>query len=137
MASLTINSVYLYYVYIVSLVQTVPPYSVVCPGDRLVFTCTASPGTDIMSWRGHSGKTYHIQRNNYPLIVDGFNIMSAQVNGLLVSNATNDSVPLELNGTSIGCSDSGFNYTIMTIHLAGMQLLLKVGSVIIIIYIYT
>ena len=91
-----------------------------CPGHKLVFSCTAIADTDIMSWRGSSGNTYHMQRGDYPVTVDGFNVTITHVNGSLVINAINDSVPLEMNGTNIGCSDDALSYSLMTIHVAGI-----------------
>ena len=103
-----------------SLVQTVPPYPTpVCPGGRLVFTCTA--GTNgIVIWRGDSGTVRTIASNGNPITVDSYDITAALVNGVTVSYATNESVPVQLNGTNISCSDDvGLTYTDATVNIAG------------------
>ena len=101
-----------------SLVQTIPPYPTpVCPGGRLVLTCTASTN-GIVVWRGDSGTIRIIASNGNPITVDSFNVTAALINGVTVSYATNESVPVQLNGTSISCSDNaGSTYSIVTINI--------------------
>ena len=102
------------------MVQTVPPYPTpVCPGGRLVFTCTA--GTNgIVIWRGDNSTVRTIASNGNPITVDSYDITAALVNGVTVSYATNESVPVQLNGTNISCSDDvGLTYTDATVNIAG------------------
>uniref|UniRef100_A0A1X7TI45 Fibronectin type-III domain-containing protein n=1 Tax=Amphimedon queenslandica TaxID=400682 RepID=A0A1X7TI45_AMPQE len=103
-----------------SLVQTVPPNSThVCPGDRLVLTCTTdNPGIDSLLWRGDSGTERAIKKKGNPITVDSYNIIAASVDGVTVSTATNESVPVQLNGTMIGCSDDiGNTFTTIIINV--------------------
>ena len=102
------------------MVQTVPSNSTpVCPGGRLVFTCTASTN-GLVVWRGDSGTLRSIASNGNPITVDSYNITAALVNGVTVSYATNESVPIQLNGTMIGCSDDiGLTYSVATVTIAG------------------
>uniref|UniRef100_A0A1X7UGJ9 Fibronectin type-III domain-containing protein n=1 Tax=Amphimedon queenslandica TaxID=400682 RepID=A0A1X7UGJ9_AMPQE len=101
-----------------SLVQTIPPYPTpVCPGDRLVLTCTASTN-GVVVWRGDSGTIRTIASNGNPITVDSFNITARLVDGVTVSYATNESVPVQLNGANVRCSDDiGLTYSVVTINV--------------------
>ena len=103
------------------MVQTVPPYPTpVCPGGRLVLTCTASTNGQVL-WRGDSGTVRSIPSNGNPITVDSFNVTAALVNGVTVSYATNESVSVHLNGTNVSCSDDvGLTYTVVIINLKGI-----------------
>ena len=103
-----------------SLVQTIPPYPTpVCPGGRLVLTCTTD-GSTIVTWRGDSGTEGQIGSNDNPITVGSFIVTVGQVDGVLVSNATNEAVPVQLNGTNIECSiDFEQSYSVVTINIAG------------------
>ena len=94
------------------MIQAVPPSSApVCPGGRLVFTCTTSnPGLEAFGWRQDSGSPRFISANGNPITVGSFNITATVINGSLVSTAINESVPVQLNGTSIGCSENLVSY---------------------------
>ena len=73
-----------------------------------------------MVWRGDSGTVRTIASNGNPITVDSYNVTAALVNGVTVSYATNESVPVQLNGTMIGCSiDVGSTYTVETVNIAG------------------
>uniref|UniRef100_A0A1X7TM83 Fibronectin type-III domain-containing protein n=1 Tax=Amphimedon queenslandica TaxID=400682 RepID=A0A1X7TM83_AMPQE len=101
-----------------SLVQTVPPNSApVCPGGRLVFTCTAN--LDGIIWRllGNSAEI-HVTSNTPLMRVGSFYVATAANNGLFVSTATNESVSTQLDGTTIECSgDGGSSYAVLTINV--------------------
>uniref|UniRef100_A0A1X7TFI2 Fibronectin type-III domain-containing protein n=1 Tax=Amphimedon queenslandica TaxID=400682 RepID=A0A1X7TFI2_AMPQE len=84
-----------------SLVQTVPPNSApVCPGGTLVLTCTADRADSAVTWRNDSGAEVQIDMNSKPRTLGSFNITNEVVDGVFVSNATNESVPAQLNGTN-------------------------------------
>ena len=105
-----------------SLAQTTPPDSTpVCPGGRLVFTCTANGGTRVVVWRGHSSNDLiSISSGGKPVKVDNFTITATQSSSPVVSNATIESVPVELNGTNIYCSSDGANtFNTLTVNIAG------------------
>ena len=91
-----------------------------CPGGRLVFTCTTD-GSPIVNWRDGSGVQGQTSINDKPITVGSFKITAAQVDGVLVSTATNESVPVQLNGTKIECSiDFEQSYTTVIINITGM-----------------
>ena len=119
-----------------SLVQTIPPYpTLVCPGGRLVLTCTADNSqVEVLVWRGDSGTEGQIGRNDNPITVDSFNVTVAVVNGVTVSTAINESVPVQLNGTSISCSDDiGESYATLIINVTGMlSIIINIAMIIII-----
>ena len=105
------------------MVQTIPPYPTpVCPGGRLVLTCTANTN-GLVAWRGESGTIRTIASNGIPITVDSFNVTAALINGVTVSYATNESVPVQLNGANVSCSiDVGLTYSIVTINITGIAL---------------
>ena len=102
-----------------SFTQTTPPDSTpVCPSGRLVFTCTANDGSDTIVWTGLVDAT--ITRGNLPRTVGSYTITVTQSGSPVVSNVTIESVPMELNGTTISCSsDFGMNTDTLTINIAG------------------
>ena len=84
-----------------------------------MFTCTASTN-GLVVWRGDSGTVRTIASNGNPITVDSYNITAALVDGVTVSYATNESVPVQLNGTNISCLiDIGSYYTVATVTIAG------------------
>ena len=106
-----------------SFTQTTPPDSIpVCPGGRLVFTCTTSAGGFLatIQWIGDYGSTVTLTSGSSPNTAGSYNVTIEQVGNTLVSNATIEPVPVELNGTTISCSgDGGHNYNTLTVTVAG------------------
>ena len=101
----------------VSLTQTTPSYTPVCLGDKLVLTCTTS--ASIVNWRGISGNWRTISNTFKPEVFDSFNLTATQVGTTLVITATNESIPIELNGTTISCSDNfGINFESLTLNVS-------------------
>ena len=100
--------------------QTTPPDSTpVCPGGRLVLTCTANDGSNSIAWTGLKNPTA-ISRGENPVIVGNYTLTVTPSGSPVVSNATIESVPVELNGTTISCSgDSGSTYGTLTVNIAG------------------
>ena len=104
-----------------SLTQTTPSYTPVCPGDRLVFTCVVNGSGGAIVWI----------RNNIPVILQygqpiqpfpnfELNITSYNTTTTeLVSIATRESAPVQLDGSTISCSADGLNYITLTIDIAG------------------
>ena len=115
------------------MVQTVPPNSApVCPGGRLVFTCTTdNSGLQTLNWRGDSGTERATASDDRTISIDSFNVIAALVNGVVVSStATNESVPVQLNGKSIACSDTaGLSYSTLIINVTGMIMLFAISNV--------
>ena len=103
-----------------SFTQTTPPDSTpVCPGDRLVFTCTANDGIDTIFWTGLAAHT-SITRGNSPKALGSYTITVTQSGSPLASNATIESVSVELNGTTISCSSDGAStFDTLTVNIAG------------------
>ena len=85
-----------------------------------MFNCTTD-GSPIVNWRHDSGVQGQISINDKPITVGSFTVTAAQVDGVLVSTATNESVPVQLNGTNISCSiDFEQSYTTVIINITGM-----------------
>ena len=91
-----------------------------CPGGRLVLTCTGNLQAFIWKLLGNSTET-HVIPNSAPVTVGSFYVTTeATNNGLLISTATNEPVHVQLNGTKIECSaDAGSNYAVLTINVKG------------------
>ncbi|XP_019857885.1 PREDICTED: location of vulva defective 1-like [Amphimedon queenslandica] len=104
------------------------PSGPVCPGDRLVFTCvTVVEGENgVAVWRRNNQQqdpailAYGVaipSLDDFTLNITSYdNTTNVHV---LVSTATNPSVPVELNTTTIGCSADAMNYHTLTINIAG------------------
>ena len=103
-----------------SLTQSTPSNSTpVCPGGRLVFTCTTNDGIDIIAWTGLVTPTI-ISRGDSPVTVGSYILTVTQSGSPVVSNATIESVPVELNGTTISCSsDLGSTFDTLPVNIAG------------------
>ena len=84
------------------------PYPVVCPGDRLVFTCVVTgSGGDIIWRRNNNQNPVFINYGEKPQPLDDFTLNTTSYNTTTsetVGTATSESVPVDLDGT-ISCSD--------------------------------
>ena len=105
-----------------SLTQTTPPYSPVCPGNRLVFTCITDVSMGVI-WRGNNGGNRALISTSPAATVDSFSLRVADYDSTtLVTTATIESVPIELNGSSISCSgDQSITYETLYISIAGIK----------------
>ena len=103
-----------------SFTQTTPPDSTpVCPGGRLVFTCTANDGIDIIAWLGLATPTT-ISRGDSPVTVGSYILTVTPSGSPVVSNTTIESVSVGLNGTTISCSSDGAStFDTLTVNIAG------------------
>ena len=103
------------------LVQTTPPSpTLVCPGSKLVFTCSTTRSNNLVFWIGGSNQVYTITSTSNPgTAFESFYVTAAQVGNTLESNFTNESVPLQLNGTIINCSDH-YSSRSRTVNIAGI-----------------
>ena len=77
-------------------------------------------------WKGDNDGTLAMISTSSAATVDSFSVRVAKHNNTaLVTTATNESVPVEINGTitiSIGCSgDLGNTYETLYINIAGTQ----------------
>ena len=98
------------------------PYPVVCPGDTLVFTCIVEGTGGGVAWRRNNDNNPAILSTggSTPTLDDFTLSITSYVNDVLVSTATNLSVPLQLNGSTIGCSSDLMDFETSTISIAGM-----------------
>ena len=108
------------------LIQSTPPSPTpVCPGSKLVFTCSTTR-SNLFLGIGRSDRVYVVTNTSNPgTIFDSFYVTTAQVGNTLECNATNESVPVQLDGTIINCSDdfgSSINTTI--VNIAGILLII-------------
>uniref|UniRef100_A0A1X7UPG8 Fibronectin type-III domain-containing protein n=1 Tax=Amphimedon queenslandica TaxID=400682 RepID=A0A1X7UPG8_AMPQE len=97
------------------------PYPVACPGDTLVFTCVVEGTGGGVVWRRNNGNNPAVLTTSETIpTLDDFTLsITSYDNGVLVSTATNLSVPVQLNGSTISCSSDGINYDTLTINIAG------------------
>ena len=119
----------------VSFNQTTPSYTVVCPGECLVFTCIISDVNSYWSgqvtdaiahWTekllGNVNSATRELYNGYTVTTGlGFSLYS-YINGTTaVVTATNEAVTVSMNGVSVGCSYSHQSniFTRLTINIAG------------------
>ena len=91
-----------------------------CPGGRLVFTCVT--GVSVI-WRGNNGGNRALISTSAATTVDSFSLRVADYNSTtLVTTATIESVPVQLNGANISCSgDQGNTYETLYISIAGIK----------------
>ena len=83
-----------------------------------MFTCTANDGIDTIYWLGLATAT--IRRGDSPITADSYTITVTPSGSPVVSNATIESVSVELNGTTISCSSDGASsYDTLTVNITG------------------
>ncbi|XP_019849636.1 PREDICTED: uncharacterized protein LOC109580663 [Amphimedon queenslandica] len=101
---------------------TYTPYPVVCPGDELVFTCIVDDIPEpTIAWR-RNGMTVIYEQNKQSLPFPDFMINITYYNATerkLISTATSQSVPVELNGSTIGCTIDLNNFNTSNINIEG------------------
>ena len=100
-----------------SITQTSPSYSPVCPGDNVTITCTGS-GVGI-AWRtvqGGATLTYVSQTT----MLGTFTLtLTSKTNGIVTSTATDDDI--QFNTIDIECSVGDDNYVLAQITVAGIN----------------
>uniref|UniRef100_A0A1X7SKL2 Fibronectin type-III domain-containing protein n=1 Tax=Amphimedon queenslandica TaxID=400682 RepID=A0A1X7SKL2_AMPQE len=87
------------------LVQTSPSYSPVCPGDRLVFTCTITPVVPgNVFWKIPGQNPDHLEPVTGPETHHNL-ILNVTINedGTITSTGIYESVSVSLNGSEVGC----------------------------------
>ena len=100
------------------LTQTYPPYSPVCPHDRLVLTCVFH-GTGDVYWRIDINHPYTGVFNGSVRLLGSFLISTTSNSTTTVITATNESIPLSTNGVTVGCINSSLEANLYTINIAG------------------
>ena len=94
----------------VTLTQTSPSCSPVCPEDDVVLTCQGTSNDTLLVFEASNGGTLQT--------VDSTNIINTNLNGIvlqwigmnetyLTATATISNIPLNMNGVIISCSTSG------------------------------
>ena len=102
---------------VVSLTQTAPSYTPVCLGDRLVLTCIVNDNEAY--WRPDNLPLQVGLLNGTAQVLGSFSI-NAIINSITtVATATNESVPLSLNGATVGCRGSSGQLFSYTVKIAG------------------
>ena len=87
-----------------TLVQTSPSYTPVCPGDRLVFTCTVTPFTGTVYWKIPGQGPDELE----PVLIGPKTVNNLILNisiedGTTTSTGMYESVSVSLNGSEVGC----------------------------------
>lgn len=102
------------------LVQTSPSYTPLCPGDRLVLTCTSTTGSTFWRIPGHSSVSEGIPVTG--TVVEGLMLNITNATGsTLTSTGIYQSINVSQNGSVVGCSGNSFNpqFDTVTINIAG------------------
>ena len=111
----------------VSLTQTTPSYTPVCPGDKLILTCIVV-GTNlnqaivVLVWIGDNGTPQSLGPSGTSGTADSFMVKIDESNiTAVISSATNNYAPVELDGTNISCVRAVSNVELetLTIDIAG------------------
>ena len=101
------------------LVQTSPSYTPLCPGDRLVLTCTSTTNT---FWRipGHGSVVEDVPLSGTVIAGLMLNITNI-TGGTVTSTGIYQSINVSLNGSVVGCSANSFNpqFDTVTINITG------------------
>ena len=98
----------------VTLTQTSPSYSPVCPEDDVVLTCQGTSNDTFLVFEASNGGSLQT--------VDSTNVINTNLNGIvlqwigmngtdLTATATISNIPLNMNGIIISCSTSGVSGT--------------------------
>ena len=112
----------------VSLTQTTPSYAPVCPGDELIFTCIVfgtnlDQGIVVLVWQGDKETSRSLGPSGTTSgTIDSFMVKINKSNATtVISSATNNFAPVELDGVNISCIraiSNGAQVT-LTIDIAG------------------
>ena len=81
--------------------QTTPSYTPVCPGDRLVLTCIISGTTAF--WRKDNSISNIGLQNGVTRSLGSFIVHPIINDTTAVVTATNEAVPVSLNGVTVAC----------------------------------
>ena len=101
------------------LVQTSPSYTPLCPGDRLVLTCTTYTGSTFWRIPGLPGQ---VEPVSGPKVVAGLMLNVTNINGsTITSTGIYQSVSESLNGSEVACAGASINalYGTVTINITG------------------
>ena len=92
-----------------TLVQTSPSYSPVCPGDRLVLTCTTTTGIGSF-WKVPGGPSTAEDIPSSGRVIAGLILNITNIDGsTITSTGIYQSINESLNGSVIGCTGATIN----------------------------
>ena len=115
---------YIYLYPVVSIQQSFPSYSPVCPGDNVVFICNVT-GT-ILTWDYYGKGRSYLTGSSSDTVLGGFNIILVSImNGMIRSEARLQHVTSNDNGRNINCSDINLIRHQATVIVAGKLTLQK------------
>uniref|UniRef100_A0A1X7TGD5 Ig-like domain-containing protein n=1 Tax=Amphimedon queenslandica TaxID=400682 RepID=A0A1X7TGD5_AMPQE len=100
------------------LVQTSPSYTPLCPGDRLVLTCTTTTGSTF--WR-IPGQRNEAEPVSGPKVVEGLMLNVTSINGITITTTgIYQSINVSLNGSEVACAGASIIavYATVTITIA-------------------
>ena len=88
-----------------SLQQTSPPYSPVCPGDNVVFTCSVT-NSSLLIWDYYGQTETYLAGSPSERVLSGFNLtLVSTMSGVIRSEARLQHVTSNDNGRNINCTD--------------------------------
>ena len=118
-ATIYYDQLAIYTLAIVSLEQTSPSYSPVCPGDNVVFTCNVTGNILIWDYYGQA-RAYLDGSSSETVLLGGFNISLISImNGVIRSEARLQHVTSNDNGRNINCTDTSAVRHQATVIVAG------------------
>ena len=88
-----------------------------CPGDRLVLTCIINDNRAY--WQPDNSDIQFGLNNGQTQVLDSFSIYTIINSIISVAIAINESVPLSLNGVTVGCVGSLGPVSFYTVNIAG------------------
>ena len=94
----------------VTITQTSPSYSPVCPEDDVVLTCQGTSNNAFLVFEASNGGSLQTVNNTSVINtnLNGFVLQWIGMNGTnLTATATISNIPLNMNGVIISCSTSG------------------------------
>ncbi|XP_019863927.1 PREDICTED: uncharacterized protein LOC109593152, partial [Amphimedon queenslandica] len=100
------------------LVQTSPSYTPLCPGDRLVLTCTTTTGSTFWRIPGQSNEAEPVSG---PKVVEGLMLNVTSINGsTITTTGIYQSINVSLNGSEVACAGASIIavYATVTITIA-------------------
>ena len=111
----------------VTITQTSPSYSPVCPEDDVVLTCQGTSNNAFLVFEDSNDGPFQIVSNTSVINtnLNGIVLQWIGMNGTdLTATATISNIPLNMNGVIISCSTSGLlgSFNMEKINITGLML---------------
>ena len=111
----------------VTITQTSPSYSPVCPEDDVVLTCQGTSNNTFLAFEASNGGDLQAVSNTSVINtnLNGIVLKWIGMNGKHVTaTATISNIPLNMNGVIISCSTSGLlgTFNMEKINITGLKL---------------